>query len=105
MNKNSGYHGFSMSNRAVEAYANGEKPLSRWTKGDILDMAEEMDYTPDEIKLLESLPLSVLKSKLLYCSSWHHTSKFCNVTQFYSLYPQGIVDIASLVSTSKKRKE
>lgn len=31
-NYNSGYSGFSMSNRAVEAYENGEKPISKWTK-------------------------------------------------------------------------
>ena len=27
-----GYKGYSMSNRAVEAYENAEKPMSRWTK-------------------------------------------------------------------------
>ena len=31
-NMNSGYHGFSMSNRAIEAYNNDEKPFSKWTK-------------------------------------------------------------------------
>lgn len=31
-----GYSGWSMSNNAVTAYEDGEKPLSRWTKVDIL---------------------------------------------------------------------
>ena len=34
-NMNSGYNGYSMSKRATEAYYNGEKPLSKWTKADI----------------------------------------------------------------------
>jgi len=28
----SGYDGYSMSNNAVDAYENGEKPISKWTK-------------------------------------------------------------------------
>lgn len=31
-----GYNGFSMSNNAVAAYEDGEKPLSKWTKANIL---------------------------------------------------------------------
>ena len=31
-NMNSGYSGYSMSNRAVDAYEDGEMPLSKWTK-------------------------------------------------------------------------
>ena len=27
-----GYNGWSMSNNAVQAYEDGEKPLSKWTK-------------------------------------------------------------------------
>lgn len=36
-----GYSGWSMSNNAVDAYSNGEKPLSKWTKADIFDTIEE----------------------------------------------------------------
>lgn len=32
-----GYNGYSMSNNAVAAYQNGEKPLSKWTKKEILN--------------------------------------------------------------------
>ena len=47
-NMNSGYHGFSMSNRAIEAYNNGEKPFSKWTKQDILDVIEEYKQESDD---------------------------------------------------------
>ena len=40
---NSGYDGYSMSKRAVEAYGNGEKPYSKWKKSDILERLEEHD--------------------------------------------------------------
>ena len=39
-NANSGYSGYSMSNRAVMAYESGEMPLSNWSKEDILDNVE-----------------------------------------------------------------
>lgn len=31
-----GYYGYSMSNNAVEAYENGEMPISKWTKKEIV---------------------------------------------------------------------
>ena len=83
-NMNSGYHGFSMSNRAVEAYNNGEKPFSKWTKQDILDVIEE--YKQDTVFYeLAKVRAGVLKAHLLRKNSWHHTGKFCNCTVFYSI--------------------
>lgn len=87
-NMNSGYSGYSMSNRAVEAYYNGEKPLSKWTKADIIDAvkayaAEEPLYCP--IEAIKKAPAQVLKNLLLYRTSWHHTSSYCNSTDFYSV--------------------
>lgn len=38
-----GYNGFSMSNNAVAAYEDGEKPLSKWTKADIFEIIEDED--------------------------------------------------------------
>ena len=32
----SGYKGYSMSNNAVAAYSGGKKPMSKWTKSEIL---------------------------------------------------------------------
>lgn len=81
-----GYNGFSMSNNAVAAYEDGEKPLSKWTKADIFEEIEEQ-----EVKLkcsmgkLRKLPVKVLKEVCLTYSSWHHTSNHYNKTDFYSL--------------------
>lgn len=81
---NSGYSGYSMSNRAVEAYASGEKPLSKWSKWDIIaqikkqypDIAQTYDFKKVSLKKLRSL---------LEYTSWHHCSSYCNKIDFYSL--------------------
>ena len=78
MNMNSGYRGYSMSNRASEAYSQGEMPLSRWTKEEILDICE------DKAHALSRLTASELRRELLVSAGWHHTSSRCNVTDFYS---------------------
>ncbi len=80
---NSGYDGYSMSNRAVEAYENGEKPLSKWRKTDIIYAIAKIDK--EKAKALKKVRLSVLKDHLLTETGWHHTSKFCNETSFYSI--------------------
>lgn len=74
-----------MSNRAVDAYENGEKPLSKWTKAEI-DSAikNDEDITKEVADALLSLPLKAKKT-LLYQSSWHHTGLRYNRTDFYSL--------------------
>ena len=61
---NSGYDGYSMSKRAVEAYVNGEKPYSKWKKSDILERLKEHD-TSVEYDFLKKLPLTVLKKCIL----------------------------------------
>ncbi len=38
-----GYYKYSMSNNAVKAYKQGEKPLSKWTKTEILSNVEFAD--------------------------------------------------------------
>ena len=73
-----------MSNNAVDAYDNGEMPMSKWTKAVILDkVAELADIEVADI--LAKLPLAVLRDELLQESSWHHTSKYFNRTNFYSI--------------------
>ena len=75
-----------MSNNAVEAYENGERPLSRWRKSDIL---EAISVSEIELKCsiskLQKLPVKVLKEVCLTRSSWHHTSNYYNQTDFYAL--------------------
>lgn len=81
-----GYSGWSMSNNAVAAYEDGEKPLSKWTKTDIFDTIQEQEL---ELKCsmenLKKLPVKVLKEVCLHKTSWHHTSNHYNKTDFYSL--------------------
>lgn len=85
---NNGYVGWSMSVRAQEAYDEGEMPISKWTKGVLIDVIH--GYMDDcdlkfDIELLKKITLETLRKKFLKYSSWHHTSKFCNCTDFYSL--------------------
>lgn len=70
-----GYSGYSMSNNAVMAYEDGEKPLSKWTKAEIMEGIEK----------LQKMPIKLLKEVALSYSSWHHTSNRFNKTDFYSI--------------------
>ena len=85
-----GYKGFSMSNNAVAAYESGEKPLSKWTKTDILDAIENA-VREEELTLncsmnsLRKVSAKILKKVCLNKTSWHHTSSRYNKTDFYSL--------------------
>ena len=36
-----GYFGYSMSNNAVDAYGNGEMPISKWSKKAIMEEVEK----------------------------------------------------------------
>lgn len=81
-----GYNGWSMSNNAVAAYEDGEKPLSKWTKADIFDTIKDTGIELKcSIEKLRKLPVKVLKEVCLKYSSWHHTSNHYNRTEFYSL--------------------
>ena len=82
-----GYCGASMSERAVQAYNDGEKPKSKWTKTAMLREIEEycedfdLGFKP-EIKKMKKEEIF----NTFFCeSSWHHTSKFANITYFYAL--------------------
>lgn len=72
------YNGTRMSFRAYEAYENGEKPLSKWKKDEILDLLSqesELDFS--------EMTLPMLKEFFLIKSGWHHTGKFYKKTAFY----------------------
>ena len=70
-----GYIGMSISVNAMEAYANGKKPVSSITKEDILKrgISEGIDFFRWYVKK--------------YCRSceWHHTSAKYNQTSFYDI--------------------
>lgn len=75
-----GYIENRMSVRAAEAYDAGEKPYSRWTKSELLDCLPMAIY-----EQAKKLTAEELKYELLCISSWHHTGKYFNQTNFYSV--------------------
>lgn len=81
-----GYSGFKMSNNAVAAYDEGERPLSKWTKSLLIERYQEIckEY---EIRVfdLSKINAKVLKDRFLRQSSWHHTSSMYNRTNFYDI--------------------
>jgi hypothetical protein len=85
-----GYFDQSMSNNAMDAYSNGEKPKSKWTKKTILaEIQRKMKCVELELVCsfdkLKKLPLPVLQENFLEYSSWHHTSMYYNRTDFFRL--------------------
>lgn len=82
-----GYCGCSMSARARDAYESGEMPKSKRTKAAMLaalrEWADDNDRAFDEG--VAGMRKSDIFDQLFYCSSWHHTSKFANETDFYSV--------------------
>lgn len=113
---NSGYVGYSMSVRAAEAYESGERPLSRWTKkeivseiSDYLELKNDADYE-EKIKLIKKIKVKTLKGSFLYESSWHHTSSYCNATSFYSIDFEKVDettldDLRSMLDSDKEDKD
>ncbi|MCR5041142.1 MAG: hypothetical protein K6C36_03440 [Clostridia bacterium] len=85
-----GYRGYSMSNNAIAAYESGEKPLSKWTKGEILETIERLIRAGEvtmsvSVEDLAKLKAVQLKDVTLRRSSWHHTSMMFNHTDFYEI--------------------
>lgn len=85
-----GYNGYSMSNNAVDAYADNKMPISRWTKSAILERIYEIRGEEDiDFSILTS---KELKDTFLELTEWHHTSKFYNVTNFYEVNEELVLD-------------
>ena len=112
MFKISGYKNYSMSNNAVLAYSNGEKPISKWTKADIInqiyrdEQSKSLQVTRASIKRLS---VAVLKDIALHKTSWHHTSCHYNETNFYSLDWTSLLrlseeDINRLINNAKETR-
>lgn len=78
-----GYKGYSMSNNAIEAYNSGERPISKWTKTDILQVLKRSDIPKSQLDLVGKMPLKSMRDYGLRRSSWHHTSSHYNKTDFY----------------------
>lgn len=94
MNASSGYIGWSMSRRALEAYENGEMPKSKWTKKAMVtaikDACDDLDLVYDPA--IEKMKKDDLFHTFLYNSSWHHTGKFFNETDFYAIDEDALAD-------------
>ena len=82
-----GYIGSSMSVRAHEAYEDGEMPKSRWTKKAMLEAIDAWCYDEDRVALPEvaKLKKDELFERCFHWTSWHHTSKYANATDFYGI--------------------
>ena len=102
--KSAGYHGYSMSNNAVAAYEDGEMPLSKWTKTAILSELAELDYSQEIQDIAKKLTVAQLKDIFLFKSSWHHTSKMYNKTDFYSVSPDITMDMINDVIANSPAK-
>lgn len=108
-----GYAGYSMSNNAVDAYMNGEKPWSKWTKKELIDRIKADGVEPlCGMEAIKGTPVEVLRKLLLRHTSSHHTSKFYNLTKFYSfdddylqiLTKQELDDATERVTSVKEEK-
>lgn len=80
-----------MSERAFEAYSMGEKPLSKWTKGALLDAVKA--ERPELADALAGVSVAVLRRQLLERSSWHHTGAFYSRTDFWSLDMDAVAEL------------
>ena len=90
-----GYVGCSMSVRAIEAYDNGEMPKSKWTKKAILSGIMEIlrlyDISEEKISMFAKLKKDELFNMFVSWSSWHHTGKYANKTDFYEVDEESII--------------
>lgn len=73
-----GYVGYSMSGNAYAAYENYQKPLSKWGKEDLNSFMELFKVKTTLKKFKEFL-------SIYGGAGYHHTSKFYNKTNFYSV--------------------
>lgn len=75
-----------MSNNAVAAYEDGEKPMSKWTNAAINEAIDnDSGASPEVAERLKALPKETKQAMLLEYASWHHTGKYYNRTRFFSI--------------------
>lgn len=88
------YINYSMSVNAANAYADGMKPKSKWTKADIIRGCEKAEISGDLLLLIKNAKASAVKRLLTY-AEWHHTSKFYNDTDFYKVDLEWLEDVTA----------
>lgn len=96
---NSGYRGWSMSERAAEAYQDGERPKSKWTKSLMLEaICEQCSERGASVpEGMGKLTRAELFDRFFCRSSWHHTSMHCNETDFYSVDEEAVEEAGRIV--------
>ena len=92
---------YSEKQRIRQAYMDGEKPLSKWSKSAMLKEIErraetERPYLKGLLDDIKTIPLPAMKENLLYKTSCHMTGSAKRLTYFYS------VDKASLEHLTKE---
>lgn len=92
MDMNSGYNGYRMSKRAAYAYECGEMPKYKWTKKAILAAVEEFCNDADLLFKAPKGTKDELFNQFIVLSSWHHTSRYCNATDFYCVNTNAVVE-------------
>jgi len=94
MYNQNGYCGCSMSTRAVIAYESGERPKSRWTKQAMLEAIERCCH--DEGIAYDATKFRFTKAELFNrffeWTSWHHTGKYANVTDFFGVDAEAVIE-------------
>ena len=85
----SGYYGYSMSNNAMAAYEAGLKPVSKWTRAELLEACG------DKSELVKPLTVAELRAVLLYRAEWHHTSSHYNRTDFYAFDADALEELTA----------
>lgn len=84
-----GYYKYSMSNNAIAAYEDGEKPKSRWKKSEIIEAIAQAISSGEvkecDLSYIKKIPAKELKDLCLRKTSYHHTSSYYNKTDFYSV--------------------
>lgn len=99
-----GYYGYSMSNNAIVAYDNGEMPKHKWTKKNMLEAISDWLDSNRRISTINfhELTKQELFDQYFVYSGWHHTSKFYNITHFYSLDQDALLNVSII---DKKAEE
>ena len=87
---NSGYSGYSMSNRAAEAYNDGRKPLTTFDKYDVECFNDKLQDRGIKVKVKSLAAFKRLVKRYGYTGEYHHTSAYCNATDFYD--PDSVLD-------------
>ena len=113
---NNGYVGNRMSVRAANCYDENIKPMSQWTKQEIIEILETYDFSDKDFSLndIKKVPAPALKHLFLSYDSWHHTGSYFNETSFYR-FDDEILDVLTkeeinatvqrIKEESKKEKE